>query len=308
MTTRLNGFVKMTNLPVNFLFLIKARLINFRILRMRWASITLARRNHFLKFDQLFANWFFVFKKWANSFQNRQKHRIGYAPNHLIPFISSSRSFVKIELSTKTLRNPKKWWRFCVRALQLSPVKRISFANVPVSDNAEAAFSIDKPSKISKIFSGRSNCVSTSLTKSLYRIRDQVTFMLVRMHQFYQILPIIKDIVATKSEKKITFHFLFDKIWMNIFQVFIAFFRKHKMIRWSSVFLTRCFRIYTPFKMGIKPFDVLNICRDNRKSILVERGSFNLPNKEAAIPINITGSVGKISRFIHTTNVVECVV
>lgn len=217
MTTRLNG-VKMTNLIIN-------------ILPVREIS----RDDLFSHFHHLFADGFFRCQKWMNSLKNRIKLQVGYSPKHLISTIWDFAFVQEMKLTSKSLGNPIKNWRFCVVALKLRAItKRLaSFLHSPA--DIETAFGVYISSKIRKIVFCRYLSIFYRIQLIFYVPLDKVGFFLVRIHDFYD--RVFKNLSVDRSkflEKEIFVSFFYKK-FSNVWKTFKTFFGKSKMVGNRSI-------------------------------------------------------------------------
>lgn len=285
MTTRLNnGTVQMTNFLINFI-----------------SSREILGKDFLSKVDHLLANWFFVNKKRIDSFKNGIELKVRNSPKDLVSALFQMTFIQKMKLSSKSLRCPIKEGRFGVVALNLRSVGWCFSSLLHSFIYVQRAFGINITSEISKVVDRRN-------------YRSSNGFNVFFKRRFYDSMPIFQILHSiegalfsfffkvsrgiSKVEKRFTFIRFFHQKWKNFRKSFISFFAENKMKRWNPVFLFRNFRLYRPFKVGVKPLYIVLMGRNDRKSVLVERRSFDSANIKAAIPIYITCGVSEF-RFLH---------
>jgi hypothetical protein len=303
MTTRLNnGIVEMTNFIIDRFFGLKDGLIKVGELRTIGAWRSFAGIVQLLKFDHLCAHWLFVFEEWLNPLKKWEKLATGKAPQDLVSSIRDMTFIKKVKLSTKSGGCPEEERRFCVIALKLNPVAGIFSIFMERPAYIKTAFGVDISGQVGKVIDRWSNGVSYGF-KTLFRRGIDSAIPV------FQIVHVINGALLSfffkisrsvaKFKKCDAFSGFFNEKWKNFGKFLVSFFIKHKMIGRKSIFLFRNLHLDGALKVGRKPFNVVPVSGDNRKSILIERRSFNLSKIETAIPINIASSVREIGAFLH---------
>jgi hypothetical protein len=164
--------------------------------------------------------------------------------------------------------------------------------------NVQTALCINESSKIGIVhFRGYAG-ISDRFYVFFERMGNKIRLFFENFHGFQEGYSIFSKVRTSEFEENITFLTFLDKKRSNSWKKSIALLGKHKMIRWNSIFLTRLFDVYASFKMSLKPFDVVEMGRNDRKGVLKKWRSPDFSNVKAPISINITSCVSQPS-LVH---------
>jgi len=116
-------------------------------------SISSIYKSCIVKFHKLVTNWFFIFKKWINTWKQFTECFTGNSPKKLILFSPFAlNSICKRDTASESLQQPFKNWCFCIIKLKANFVSIIRSIFGFIFVNAQAAFGINESSKIGIIY------------------------------------------------------------------------------------------------------------------------------------------------------------
>src|ERR1044071_2685887 len=251
-----------------------------------------------VKFNQLFANWFFMLKERMNIFKDWKKRSSRQSPCHLISMIGIFTPINEMKLPSKSFGEPIKTRRFSIVALKLNFIGWIWSIFRDIFLNTQTAFSINKPCKVCKIFFCGNNSISYGFNFRFYRLMNKIRFFFKKTHLIYNIKTIFFR--GSKFFENLKFLEFFNQIrFYTCKKIQKLSFKYISMNRF--VFGVYMFTYNGTSKYSLKPLNIFNFSRiyDINTSISNSIFCIDNTNGKTAIPISITSCISKIGRFNH---------
>lgn len=256
-------------------------------------SISTIWQRSFIKFNEFFANRFFVFQEWKYFWKNKIKGFTRKIPIKLISFFNVLFiSFNKINISTKSFYNPWKDWIFAVIAAKQDFIIRefVGFAS-RVYDS-KATFSINKSSKISEIFFSWNDCIFNGFKKILVISIDKIFAM---FNPFEPVGQIGFRSRSIKINKDLGFFLFFYKIGQNFFNKVKGFYSFEIKNKFYFV-MKSIFSWLSNYKITIS-----KICK-KFNDIFINGSQFYSNRRIASktcIPVKISCNVSQFIKSVH---------
>lgn len=261
-------------------------------------SCSAIRKSCFIKFDQFFTNRLFM-DKIRKNFRKNLKQRLGcQTPSHLILKFFRIASIKKMELTSKSLREPVKARRFRIIQLKSNFIYWIWSIFRKIFLNSQRAFCINKTSQICKIFFDRNNCVSNRFNFMFYGIDNKVR-KLFRFHFFDKIVSCFMRKRITKVFKYFKFLFSLNQIRRQV-ELFSIFSGKIISKKRTMIDILVFNSIYRTSKFFNHPHNIIFVDGSNNQRGLV----FCTPSYlvfsyyKATISVNISRKISKFGRVI----------
>lgn len=308
MTTRLNAFfIELCNMIKNLFPFLKDGAVKFREAITIWTGMPLSSKCSLMEFNQCCTNWFFVIKKWKYFWKKRRKSKSAQPPCHLVSMKRFEATPVyKVELSSKSFRNPKQAWIFCVVKLQLNFISRIGSIWRKISLNPQTTLCINKTRKICVIFNRWLNGVSNGFKGFLDIILNHVRlFCIFHLYQNLSFFFFRSGLPEFFKEIKLVFFLYEIRLKWN---GFYAFSRKYvSMNRFMPWFITwgkgigATYFLNHPYYIGL-----IDCVYDQGRLKFSSSPCLLFSNREATITVNISRKISQISRvFTHNEIIVS---
>ena len=270
------------------------------------------RNGCFIKSNELFTNGFFVPQIGKNSWKKFSQRFTGKTPSQKITMIGIFRSaFDKVNLPTKSFKNPFKNGQLGIAALKKNFIKKIRLIFIGISKYSKAALCIDEPSQINKIRFYGQDWLNRIIEKFLIRAFYQVAVVFNMFEGIHQNLFFFNRGAIDKFDEYFRFFSLFNEERKDLLRNFKRFFSSTNKMILRFVFFVFFLGIRKSSKSSEsfrEKFNHITIGRGNDEIAQIFRSSSGWANLfsyvKTTVTISITRSVSKSVLIDHAAMVV----